>query len=379
MDWVPPANRTSVPRGKAIANLEAIVAAQPERFEPRLMLARLLIDANRTDEVMRVLAAPPAEHAGQAALLRGRAARYLGRAEDAIVELHRAADLGVAEAQSQLAQALAQAGRADDALATARGCLAAATDDIACLRIAGTILMERRRHDETGALCRDLWSRGVRHAQLVWMMAFAARAAGDAGTAEALLAPSPWFAQTRLDIDNDALAREILDDATLGASQDYKPTQGHVLRIDDFDHARGPAAHALHDAVRSAIDGYRAARSGYGDHPLIAGWPERLSLSSWALAMANEGFENWHIHGSSWLSAVYYVRNPARQLDGNAGRFGVGLLPQSARWPGPAVAPWQVTPEPGLLVLFPSWYAHRTWPTGIAAERISVAFDAMPG
>ncbi len=34
-------------------------------------------------------------------------------------------------------------------------------------------------------------------------------------------------------------------------------------------------------------------------------------------------------------------------------------------------------PEPGLLVIFPAWYAHRTWPTGKDSERISVAFNAI--
>ncbi|MBS0473271.1 MAG: hypothetical protein JSR60_19530 [Proteobacteria bacterium] len=379
MDWTLPANRASVPRGKAIANLEAMVAAQPGRFEPRLMLARLLIDANRTDEVARVLAAPPPEHAGQAALLRGRALRYLDQAAEAVADLHLAVGLGVMEAQSDLAQALAQCGRADEALATARNRLAAAPADIACLRIAGAIMMACGLYDEAGALCRELWSRGVRHAQLVWTMAFAARAAGDAQTAEALLAPAPWFAQTRLDIDNDALAREILNDATLAASQDYKPTEGHVLRIDDFDRSHGQAACALHAAVRIAIEGYRAERTSHGDHPLIAGWPERLSLASWALAMTDDGFENWHIHGSSWLSAVYYVRNPARDLPDRAGHIGFSALPAMAKMPGCDIEQWTIAPEPGLLILFPSWYAHRTWPTGIAAERISVAFNAMPG
>ena len=33
---------------------------------------------------------------------------------------------------------------------------------------------------------------------------------------------------------------------------------------------------------------------------------------------------------------------------------------------------------PGRLVLFPSWFWHRTLPFAQAGERISVAFDVMP-
>ncbi len=35
-------------------------------------------------------------------------------------------------------------------------------------------------------------------------------------------------------------------------------------------------------------------------------------------------------------------------------------------------------PEPGMLLLFPSYYAHWTHATGVAHSRISVAFDVIP-
>jgi hypothetical protein len=34
-------------------------------------------------------------------------------------------------------------------------------------------------------------------------------------------------------------------------------------------------------------------------------------------------------------------------------------------------------PTPGLMVVFPSHYAHRTRPTGVKALRISIAFDVL--
>ena len=41
----------------------------------------------------------------------------------------------------------------------------------------------------------------------------------------------------------------------------------------------------------------------------------------------------------------------------------------------PAVAPTQVKPKEGLLVLFPSYFYHRTVPYEADEERLSVAFD----
>jgi len=37
-----------------------------------------------------------------------------------------------------------------------------------------------------------------------------------------------------------------------------------------------------------------------------------------------------------------------------------------------------VRAEPGRLVVFPSWYWHRTLPFAQPGERISIAFDVMP-
>jgi len=56
---------------------------------------------------------------------------------------------------------------------------------------------------------------------------------------------------------------------------------------------------------------------------------------------------------------------------------------QHALWPTPLgvhrhsdAAPVDVDPEPGQLVLFPSWLAHRALPYDGAAERIVVSFNA---
>ena len=37
-----------------------------------------------------------------------------------------------------------------------------------------------------------------------------------------------------------------------------------------------------------------------------------------------------------------------------------------------------IRPEPGLLLLFPSYYYHRSLPYDGAGERISISFDLAP-
>jgi tetratricopeptide (TPR) repeat protein len=375
-----PVNRTRrVPSEKALATLRAAVTAQPDRPEFRLMLAQILFERGSYAEIEAVAgSAVPANLAGQADLLRGRAASQLGVYDRAIPLLRSALNGGADAAPGELATALARSDQRAEAMTVARDGLARNPADIACLRLLGNLLLEQGEAREAHDLAHSLWSRGVRRTQVVWTMAWAARASGQAGEFERLVAREPWFASERIDLDNDALAHEILASDTLAPSQAYKPVGGGVLRIDDFESIGGTATAQLHNAVRAAVERYRAARQAQADHPLIEGWPARMALESWALAMNNDGYEDWHIHASAWLSAVYYVRNPAPATDGKAGRIGFGALPLVARMAGVPFPEWTITPEPGLLVLFPAWYAHRTWPTGAPVERISVAFNASP-
>ncbi|HUO90340.1 MAG TPA: putative 2OG-Fe(II) oxygenase [Rhizomicrobium sp.] len=377
--WAPVNTASRIPVEKAVAALRAVVAAQPDRAEFRLMLAQILFERGSYAEIEGLVGVNvPAALAAQADFHRGRAANQMGDAERAVALLRHAASDGIANAHGELATALARSGRRADAIAAAREGLARDPADIACLRLLGTLLLEQGGASEACELAQSLWSRGICRTQVVWTMAWAARALGHADAFAALVARDPWFAVERLDLDNAALAQEILSSDTLAPSQAYKPTRGHALRIDDFESVAGPATAALHKAVREAVLRYQEARQARADHPLIAGWPRRMALESWALAMSDDGYEDWHIHPSAWLSAVYYVRNPAARGEGPAGRIGFGALPLVARMAGCPFPEWTIAPEPGLLVLFPAWYAHRTWPTGAPTERISVAFNAKP-
>lgn len=79
-----------------------------------------------------------------------------------------------------------------------------------------------------------------------------------------------------------------------------------------------------------------------------------------------------------WLSGVYYVAAPRSTGDGvYQGALLVGTV-NSDRFANP---PWgirEIEPVPGRIVLFPSFTPHATKPSGMAEERISVAFDVVP-
>ena len=87
-----------------------------------------------------------------------------------------------------------------------------------------------------------------------------------------------------------------------------------------------------------------------------------------------------HIHPAGWLSGVYYASVPKSIADGDPAHSGwleLGTPPSDLPPPErPLIRRFR--PEPGLLVLFPSYLYHRTIPFEDDSPRISIAFDIEP-
>jgi uncharacterized protein (TIGR02466 family) len=114
-------------------------------------------------------------------------------------------------------------------------------------------------------------------------------------------------------------------------------------------------------------------------HPFRANPPPLSALYAWAVVLGRSGYQTPHIHPTAWLSGVYYPKVPAivEQLDSEQGWIEFGAAP-----PEFAIAPGaptrRIKPEEGLLLLFPSYFYHRTVPYESDETRISIAFDFSP-
>ena len=86
-----------------------------------------------------------------------------------------------------------------------------------------------------------------------------------------------------------------------------------------------------------------------------------------------------HNHPSAWLSGVYYPKIPAVvRIDdpAHAGWIEFGRAPENFHsTTEPEVR--LIKPEEGLMVLFPSYFYHRTVPFESDEVRISLAFDVL--
>lgn len=165
------------------------------------------------------------------------------------------------------------------------------------------------------------------------------------------------------------LAREIAANPTLQSDPAGHATK-QGKRTATFPLPKDRAGQALVLAIKAKVAEYAAALSG--DHPFAAARPSLATFKSWALLFNARGHQRLHHHPGPWLTGVYYVAAPAGPA--RPGALRIGALPAwlPARPPWPVI---DVQPEPGTVVLFPSFVPHETIPSGSDETRISVAFD----
>jgi hypothetical protein len=143
-----------------------------------------------------------------------------------------------------------------------------------------------------------------------------------------------------------------------------------------------PADNALIAQFFAMIDApirdYIARLRADVDHPTDRRASANYLVSgSWSVQLQPGGYHIDHVHPRGWLSSAYYVEMPEKAADeaGRAGwiKFGEPGVPLAACPPEHFVKP-----EPGMLVLFPSYMWHGTVSFGEGGRRLTAAFDVVP-
>jgi tetratricopeptide (TPR) repeat protein len=341
----------------AVEAVETAVSLKPASLESRRGLGETLIQAERFGEgiacLRRAVELHPATALAHFALANG-----LQEAGDfaAAVESYRAAesiDPNLAGIHNNLAAALIKLGDMEAALAAADAQLARDPQNPPAVAYKAQAL------EELG--------RGAEAAELVDFDRFVFRKH---------LEPPPGFAS--LADFNAALERDLRTHPTLVETVDPKQRaiRGGAAAV-ALHAAPTPAIAAMEAAFRQAIDTWAASLPDDPNHPFLCGKPQAYRLNMWGNLLASQGHQAAHIHNAGWASGVYYVDIPESVHGGDSGqagwiefgRPGYGL---PSRKPPRLRA---IAPETGTMLLFPSYFWHRTIPFEDKAERISIAFD----
>jgi tetratricopeptide (TPR) repeat protein len=143
------------------------------------------------------------------------------------------------------------------------------------------------------------------------------------------------------------------------------------------------AGHSPVELLRARIDeavaDYVSRMQPDDAHPLHRRRKSGFRYSaSWSSRLHDCGFHTNHVHPKGWISSAYYVSVPdaANEPQDKQGwiKFGEPNLPFGIV----DAVRRTIKPEPGLLVLFPSYMWHGTVPFRSAQSRTTIAFDAVP-
>lgn len=371
------------------AAFEAVLARRPDMTVAHYELSQLIwmFTADRS------AALSPFESALRAApeapgliYMRAKALEYIGDPDAALGAMSRLADARPGDLEPQLAASYlcAQTGNAQDAVRYARAAVRVAPDDATASIALASAYLAAGDAELAARHAEDVCARQPQDQYALAILATAWRAMGDErGSAlydydqyvhaGRIQPPAGW---TSLDGYLGDLAAE------LKAVHPYKThpfgqSVRHGSQRPDILQAGTPAITAFAEAADPVIKGFMD-KLGRGDDPVRSrntGRWRRLGI--WSVWLRPGGFHTDHVHPAGWLSSAFYVEVPPCVRDG--GHEGWIQFGQ----PGVPVAPVltagrAVQPEPGLLVLFPSYMWHGTVPFSGEAPRLSMAMDILP-
>ncbi|QNP39659.1 tetratricopeptide repeat protein [Lysobacter solisilvae (ex Woo and Kim 2020)] len=166
-------------------------------------------------------------------------------------------------------------------------------------------------------------------------------------------------------------AREPLPESVRGGSQ----TPGQLFG------RRDPVIESTRQALQQAAGRWLAQLPADPAHPFLQRNVGRTRFAgSWSVKLWQAGRHANHIHSQGWISSAFYVQLPPSMRDAadgaEAGCIQFGQPPQELGLPLPPRR--VIRPQPGKLVLFPSYLWHGTVPFDDSEPRVTVAFDLVP-
>ena len=376
---------------KALDAFRAAVKAGPGFAPAHYNLAMALHELGRGEEALthfdQTVAADPRHaeaHASKAYVL-----RMMGRVPDAIKSYKTSLSLSERNAKAWvgLGSCLQEVDKLDDAFTAHRNGMAVDPDYPDAASNLADVLVQMNRPEDAIRACDSYLARHPGDSGVLAAKSIALNEAGEKAQYDALVDLERFVRPIRhdppkgyktIDAFNTALNNHVTSHPTLVHAPASHTTMNGKQTGTINAGKKGPIE-ALEVLIENGIDQYMDVVAEVTSHPVVAHRPENYELSIWGTVLEGEGFQAPHIHPSGWLSGVYYPQVP-KVVEDEDEHFGWIEFGQ----PGPEYHFSKdtdlrlVKPEPGMMVMFPSYMFHRTIPFQSEETRISIAFDVVP-
>jgi len=375
----------------AVSACRHAVELSPTDWAAQGDLAVVLMDMRAFEEAAASFDEAIARAGDVPALVVGRARldAYCGRRSRAIAALEDCAAKNPSHvpALATLTLALRDEGRFGEAAGAFRRAIAAAPGEATFWCGLGRTLLEEGQAREALDVAVDFLQRRPGHAGGLALESLARLALGDEDGAHRLLDHDRFVVRRTLPVPagypdlatfNEALAAAAATHPTLHRAPLRHATAAGLhsgsLLVDP-----APPIEAFQAALRVALDDYFQALPDWPEHPFVSRRPSSWSLDLWCVVMERGGHQIPHIHPEAWLSGVYYPLIPEGVRGGTGPGGWLAFGEPDRDFPSRVKRRIvHVRPEEGLLVLFPSYFFHRTIALDTEGPRISVAFDLVP-
>ena len=299
-----------------------------------------------------------------------------------------AIDPANATAHGNLGNLLRDMGKTDAAIRSLQECIRLQPGPQGYAFLAGALLEAGRPDDALGAIEQALKLDPVNRTAFAYKSA-ALQETGDLKGAEFLLDLDNLIdvktfdkvpGYSSLEVFNNELAAQVLNHQTLSFERTGNATRFGSHTSDLLFGADGAIA-AFESLINERVRDYFSSRAVQPEHPFMAHRMKSWSSVAWGVVMRSGGHQIPHIHPSAWLSGVYYVKVPSSVREDSAAREGwieFGSPPDNLSCKRQQVKKF-FFPQEGKMILFPSYFYHRTVPLASGDERISIAFDVSPG
>ena len=371
--------------------LREVVKSAPEIGRAETELVSALSELGRFDEALEVLneATARGPDSAERCSFLGEILQRLGRTDEARAAHQRAIELDGELAAARLAYArtlIAQGLRVEADAELERAIdLSPMTVWAHVLRV--EIKTAEGAYAEALEICERYLSSNPSERSMLAAKALLLNELGEEAAARELVDFERFIRQTEIDppagfVDlhsfNRALTSHVRAHPSLVHSPESHATRGGMHTGLLLVEPKGPFE-AFEQILWNAAREYMDSLDIGADHPFLKDPPRFNAIACWSVVLPGQGRQVPHIHPAAWLSGVYYAELPraVEKTDSTQGWIEFGTPPET--FVLTRKTPVRLLkPKEGLLVLFPSYFYHRTIPFEGDEERVSIAFDFVP-